>query len=153
MAATTLAGVRVEPPAGFALEETMVSLRVPAAEGYRDERTQTPVRPNLVIHRRPAVGADGDLSRAVARVRAELHGSVPGLSAVESEDIRFADGAHGVLLAYVMPAPKGLEICQLQALRLDGGTLTTLTISTERAHLTDERKVAYVRALLSAAPA
>ena len=60
------------------------------------------------------------------------------------------DGAEGVLLAYSLSAPKGLEVCQFRAMRLDDGMLTTLTVSTERAQLTDELKEEYLLALGSA---
>jgi len=146
---TTIEGIAVDAPDGFVREETMVSLRVPAEQGFSDPRTRTPVRPNLVVHRRPERDTD-DLARVSARVCSELLTSIPGLSAIESADVQFQDGRRGVMLAYAMPAPKGLEICQWQALRLDGGVLTTLTLSTEKNALTPERKDAYVRALTSA---
>jgi hypothetical protein len=144
-----LAELEVEAPAGFVPEETMTTLRVPAAQGLNDPRTTTPVRPNLVVHRRPLEGKS-ELALEVARTRKELSTSVPGISRVESADMTFADGVAGVVLAYSMAAPKGLEVCQLQALRLDGKMLTTLTISTERSHLDDARKAEYLRALASA---
>lgn len=145
---TNVDGIRFEAPESFVREETMVSLRVPEEQGMSDPRTGTPIRPNVVVHRRPERVAD--LSRVTARIRAELATAIPGLSPIEAADVTFTDGRPGVLLAYAMPAPKGLEICQLQAMRIDGGVLTTLTISTEKKALTPERKNAYVKSLVSA---
>jgi hypothetical protein len=141
--------LRIDLPDGFAPEEVMATYRLPLEQGYQDPRSGTPIRPNLVVHRRPDESG-GDLPRVVANVQGDLATSVPGLSRVESADIAFSDGAAGVLLAYSMPAPRGLEIAQLQALRLDGDTVTSLTISTEREQLTDERRAAYIAALASA---
>ncbi|MHC4393686.1 MAG: hypothetical protein ACYTFT_16010 [Planctomycetota bacterium] len=98
------------------------------------------------MHRRPD-NSGGDLAVAVAKVQKELVTSVTGITPIESADVTFADGTTGVLLAYAMPAPRGLEICQFQGLRLDGGTLTTLTISTGKDQLTPELKEAYVKAI------
>jgi hypothetical protein len=145
-------GVVFDAPAEFVREETMVSLRVPASGGAKDPRIEHPVRPNLVVHRRPAA-AGSDLARIAASTGADLARSLPGLSPIESVDLIFADGVKGLLLAYSFPAPKGLRVCQLQALRLDGGMVTSLTVSTEQALLTDAVRVAYVRALASASVA
>ncbi|MHC4831339.1 MAG: hypothetical protein ACYTFT_13460 [Planctomycetota bacterium] len=72
------------------------------------------------------------------------------IAAPTNREATFADGTVGVLLAYVMPAPNDLEIAQLQALRIDGDTATSLTISTERAQLSEELKATYLEALASA---
>ncbi len=142
-------GILIEAPAKFVKEETMVSLRVPARAGTKDARIQNPLRPNLIVHRRLA-GARADLAAVVARTREELARSIPGLSPVESADVAFDDGVTGVLLAYSFPAPKGLRVCQLQALRLDDGTVTSLTVTAEQSQMTEAAKKAFLRALASA---
>jgi hypothetical protein len=147
----TIRGLQVTPPAGFVTEETTLTMRVPEDQGFHDPRTSTPVRPNLVVHRMPT--AETDLARHAAHAQADLIKNIPGLSEIDVQDMRFADGAEGVLLAYALPAPKGLEVCQFRAMRLDDGTLTTLTISTEREQLTPERKESYLLALGSASMA
>ena len=145
---TSVEGMKFEAPEGFVREETMVSLRIPAEKGFADARVKTPIRPNMIVHRRPEKSAD--LAAVLAHVQGELLTAVSGISPIEAADVTFADGKKGALIAYSMPAPKGLEISQLQAMRLDDGVLTTLTVSTERAALTPERKAAYVKALVSA---
>lgn len=145
----TVDGIVIDAPAKFVKEETMVSLRVPARAGAKDARVQNPLRPNLIVHRRQAA-PKADLAAVLARTREELVRSVPGLSPIESSDVAFDDGVTGVLLAYSFPAPKGLRVCQYQALRLDDGTVTTVTITAEETQMTDAAKKAYLKALASA---
>ncbi|MHC4393505.1 MAG: hypothetical protein ACYS22_19600 [Planctomycetota bacterium] len=140
--------LRFDPPNGFLSEEVMATFRVPSSDGFEDPRSSTPIRPNLVVHSRPDESR-GDVSRLLATVHGEL-AVMPGISRIETGDLTFADGTVGVLLAYVMPAPNDLEIAQLQALRIDGDTATSLTISTERAQLSEELKATYLEALASA---
>ena len=142
-------GISFEPPPGLEREEVMASFRVPAKAGLRDARVEHPIRPNLVVHRRPAKPGS-DLAAVVASVREQLVKSLLGMSPIESADITFADGAKGVLLAFSFPAPQGLSCAQLQALRLDGGTVTSLTMTTEESHLTPGDRDAYLKALGSA---
>jgi hypothetical protein len=144
----TIDGVSFDAPGEFVREETMVSFRVPASAGAKDARADSPIRPNFVIHRRPAAPG-ADLAKVVAGTGTDLARSLQGMSPIESADVFFADGAKGVLLAYSFPAPKGLRVCQLQALRLDHGTVTSITASTEAALLTDAVKEKYLRAMSS----
>jgi hypothetical protein len=141
--------LRLEVPAGFARERTTVTFRVPPERGFADARIEHPIRPNLVVHRRAGAVS---LAAAVAEVREKLGLSIPGLSKIESSELAFADGAVGVLLSYRFPAARvgALEVCQLQALRVDDGVLTTLTLTTEGRHLDDAARAAYRRSLASA---
>jgi hypothetical protein len=88
----------------------------------------------------------------VARIQEELRRSIPGISGIDCVDARFADGRDGVILGYSFPAPRvgGVILCQLQAARLDDGVLSTLTLTTTLAQLTESRRDQFIRILASA---
>lgn len=147
---TSVAGLAFEPPTGFRPEVTTVTLRVPEGSGFSEPPLAAPVRPTLVVERRPAPAAG--LVECVAHAEAELARAIPGLTGFDAVDVRFADGAVGVVIAYAFPAPRVADVvlCQLQALRLDAGKLTCLTLTTTRSGLTETRRDQYVRILASA---
>lgn len=142
-------GLVFETPFGFQRESTTVSLRAPP------EKTgaEADLRPNLVVHRRPA-GQAASLADCVAEATKELAESVPGIGRVEAADLRFDDGARGTALAYSFASAvrPGVTVAQLQALRLDGATVTSLTLTTAAKLLTEPRRGEYLKALASARP-
>ncbi len=143
-------GLAFEAPPGFRRESTTVTLRVAPGAGFDEAGLRSPVRPNLIVNRRPAPAAG--LAACVARVEEDLLRTIPGIRAIDAADVRFADGAVGVVLGYTYPAPRvaGVILCQLQALRLDGETLSSLTVTTTLSHLTETRRDQFLKVLVSA---
>lgn len=144
-------GLAFEAPPGFVRESTSVALRATPESGLAEAGLRGPVRPNLLVERRPAP-AGASLSQCVAAIQADLVRSIPGLRGFDSLDARFADGATGIVLGYTFPAPRAADVvlAQLQAIRLDGATLTTITITTTLSNLTETRRDQFLRILASA---
>lgn len=136
-------GLIIEAPFGFAPESETVCFRAaPSGAGA--------LRPNLVFHRRPAARG-ASLADCAASIVRELSAAVPGIGTIASADLRFADGARGVVLSYEFPAASlaGVSIAQLQALRLDGATLATLAFTVPAPELTGARRAEVLRAFAS----
>jgi hypothetical protein len=146
----SLEGLRIQVPADFVQEEVVASWRVPSAPDLKDPRlmqTQAVVRPNLTVTRVPANGHD--LEGVAARSCEELMQRIEGIKGVKASEVVFADGKQGVLLEYAFPV-MSFTVVQMQAMRIDDDTLTTLALCTEASRLTDAVHDSYVKSLLSA---
>lgn len=145
-------GIVLDPPEGFVAEESMVSFRAPVASQLTDPRMmqkQMPIRPNLIVHTRKV--RDGQkLQDLVAEATAELMRSVPGLINLASSQLPFADAAVGTLLMFDFSAGDASTVRQYHALRLDGGMLTTLTMTVNALGLTESMQANHVALLASA---
>lgn len=138
------------PPNGFDLGEVMFSFRGPEVSDLKDPRamqTQTAVRPNLIAHKRPASGAD--IEMLTAEMCAELLTSIDNIEDLATDGLTFSDGNEGRLVSFTFPAGKVMRVRQYQALRLDGETLTTLTLTVDGATLTDGRLETYMSSMKS----
>ncbi len=143
-------GLTFDPPADLAPEEATLILRAPP--GPSDPRLlqrQLPVRANLIVHRR-RVGPEATLPLMVAEVSAELVSTVTGLRALATEDLRFADGAPGVIVSFEFPMREVAAARQFHALRLDDGVLTDLTLTVDGLTLNDAARKKWFDVLASA---
>lgn len=144
-------GLNFAPPKDFDVSEVMVTLRGPDTSALREARAlqpQFPIRPNLIVHRRPAPdGAELDL--LTAEMCAELLTTVDGIKDLKTDELTLADGAAGRLVSFDFPAGKAMTVRQFQAVRLDDAALWTMTLTLDSASLTDELWSAYETALKS----
>ncbi len=141
----TADGLSVALPPGFALEESLHSLRATPSPSLE----RVPVRPNLIIRRR-TVAQGAVLETLAGQLCAELAQSVPTLADLETSPFTFADGADGVLLAYRFASMADSVLRQYHALRLDELRLTTLTLTVNDKTLTEADRDGYLRCLASA---
>lgn len=147
-------GLTIEPPEGFELEESMLALRK-SSDALNEPRARQPqqvVRPNLLIRRRPArTGAT--LEQLAGEMCGELVKSLPGLDDLETAVFKFTDGHEGLMVAYDFAATEATLLRQYHALRLDEGTLTTLTLTCDARALSEELRDRWFASLASAGPA
>jgi hypothetical protein len=139
-----------DPPAGFVHEEVVASWRVPPAPGASDPRlmhAQAAVRPNLTVTRVQI--EDTNLESIVARTSDELMARIQGIQGIEAAQIEFADGVRGVMIEYAFPVMQ-LVVVQMQAMRIDGRTLTTLVLCTEASRFTADVRRQWLESLTSA---
>lgn len=148
-------GLQFTPPSEFAPDEFMVTMRGPPVGNLKDPRMpqkQFPVRPNLIVHRR-VTGAAASLGLLCSEICAELVGSIPAMKDLHAEPFGFDDQATGMMVVFDFPAGKA-TVRQFQAMRLDNGVLTTLTLTVDSTTLTDALKAGYYRSMATmAAPA
>lgn len=153
---TPLAPLEISPPTTFLAEEVTTCWRVESSpEELKDPRAlqvQMEVRPNMIAQRR-TVPQDSNLGTLVAKVVADLVRHVKGISTVDTSDFAFADGAAGHLLKYTIPGPMDFKLAQMQAARLDGNVLTTVTITNEVSRMNEAVLSEYLVTLASAKPA
>lgn len=148
----TIDGLEIQMPEGFEREETMVAFRAPEPPDLRDPRAlqrQLITRPNFVVHRKKAPPGS-DLADLAAQTSRELTDSIAGILGLDMAELTFADGATGVLLNYDFPATKAFTLRQYHAIRLDGGIVTTLTLTTVAAAVSEKVQNEYVESLRSA---
>ena len=108
---------------------------------------QLTVRPNLMVHRRPAKGT---VELLCGEICAELVSSIPGMESLVTGHFKFADGVQGMLVSFDFPAGGDARVRQLQAMRLDVEQLTTLTLSIDATTLNDASYQRYLASLASA---
>ena len=153
--ATPFPGLDITPPADFLAEELTLCWRVAAPSSpLKDPRAmqvQMEVRPNMIAQRRTVAGAS-DVGTVVAKVVADLVRHVKGISTVDTTEFAFADGQEGLLLKYTIPGPMDFQLAQMQAARLDGDILTTVTITNEVSRLNEDVVAGYLQTLASTAP-
>jgi hypothetical protein len=145
------AGLRLEPPPDFVVDQVMFSYKGPAATAGdpRVLQKQTALRPTLIVHRRE-VGEAAALEILAGEITAELATSVPGLSELASEEMRFKDGAPGIIVSFAFALEEVGTARQYHALRKDGGVLTTLTLTVDKLALNDAVKERWLSVLASA---
>ncbi len=150
MTHVSLEGLQFDPPADFVHEEVVSSWRVPLKNEVKDPKllqAQAVVRPNLTVTR---VQVDEpDLEAITARACHELMERIQGVQGVRATQIVFADGKNGMLVEYAFPV-MSFTVVQMQALRVDDHTLTTLALCTEASRMTNEVRDEYVKSLQSA---
>jgi hypothetical protein len=151
MTRSSLENLHFVPPADFVHEEIVSSWRAPVAPGLSDPKLMQPqavVRPNLTVTRVQV--ETPDLAAIAARAADELLERIKGIQGLRTTELQFSDGVKGVLLEYAFPVMQ-FTVVQLQAMRIDGDTLTTLVLCTESSRLTDSVHAQYVASLKSAA--
>jgi hypothetical protein len=143
-------GLNFDPPADFVHEEVVSSWRVAAKPQLKDPKLLQPqaqIRPNLTITR---VHVEvPDLAGLAATSCDELMRRIDGIHGIKTTEIKFADGVDGLMLEYAFPALQ-FTVVQIQAMRVDGNTLTTMTMCTEASRLTDDVHEQYLQCLRSA---
>lgn len=123
-----------DAPGGFAEDESTAIWGPRLDPTLRDPRAlqkQVSSRPTFVAQTRRVEGGQ-TLSRLVAEVIRDLGDSLPGLAPVAPSDVKFDDGAKGLLLELAFALEPGFEVVQLQVARLDQDIFTTLTFSIDR---------------------
>ncbi len=147
-------GLRFDAPEDFVADEVMVSLRAPPPQlvDPRVLQKQIPIRPNLIVHRR-RIGDGADLELCAGEICAELVNAVVGIKGLTSERFAFDDGAPGMVVGFDFPAPESSTARQYQALRIDDGVLSILTLTVDGARLNDDAKSRWFKCLSSARPA
>jgi hypothetical protein len=145
------AGLRLDPPADFVVDQTMISFRAPppVVGDPRVLQKQTAIRPSLIVHRRD-VGLLAPLEILAGEVTAELVSSVAGLSGLSSETFTFADGAVGIIISFDFAAAEVGTARQYHALRKDDAVLTTLTLTLDKLTLTEETRSRWLALFASA---
>ncbi len=146
------AGVSIDLPADFSIDQTMISFRAPppTSGDPRVLHKQTAIRPSLIVHRR-SVG-DTALELAAGEVMAELVSSVAGLSGLATEAMTFRDGSPGVVVSFDFGSVEVGTARQYHALRKDGPVLTSLTLTVDKLQLGDAAKAKWLTLLASAVP-
>jgi hypothetical protein len=143
-----LAGLAFDPPAEFLPDEQLVSFRAPPPDLKSPMllNKQLTVRPNLMVHRRPA---GGSIEMICGEICAELVSAIPGMDNLVTGHFAFADGVQGMLLSFDFPA-NDARVRQFLAMRIDNGMLTTLTLSVDGATLNEAAQKRYLGSLASA---
>ncbi|MBI5498433.1 MAG: hypothetical protein HY904_25755 [Deltaproteobacteria bacterium] len=147
-------GIQFNPPPEFGVDEVMLTLKGAPVAGLKDPRMlqkQTPVRPNLIIHRR-VVGSAATVEMLCGEVCAELVSAVDGIKGLGTQAFAFDDGGRGMLVVFDFPAGTLATVRQFQALRLDAGVLTSLTLTVDSTTLNDTLRELYLRSLASMKP-
>jgi hypothetical protein len=145
------AGLTLDTPSDFIIDQTMVSFRAPPPTGGdpRVLQRQTAISPSLIVHRR-FVGNEAALEILAGEVTAELVTSIDGLSALTTEAFSFADGAPGLLVGFDFGAEEVGTARQYHAMRKDGAVLTTMTLTIDKLTLNDAQKTRWLQVLASA---
>ena len=128
--------------------------RTPKKEQVKEARVlqaQLPVRPNLNVNRR-RLPAPREIVQLAADTCTELFETVPGVSGIETHELKFKDGVDGVVLEFSFPMA-GYTVVQLHAMRIDGDVLTTMAICTEKSRLSAEEHRRFMGSLASASVA
>src|SRR5262245_12485790 len=89
-------GLQLDPPAGFAIEESMFALRAPEPASANGS---PPVRDNLVVRRRQ-VRPDAELKELAGQMVAELMKAIPSMDGLETGPFDFSDGTKGMIVGY-----------------------------------------------------
>src|SRR5437764_15439899 len=107
--------LHLTPPEGFIQEEVVTSFRTAAPEIDLKSpmmlQFQATVRPNLIVTRQ-VVPATSQISDLMAGVCGDLIRHVEGLSPIETTELKFKDGATGLLLRYTIPAHGNFSVLQ-----------------------------------------
>jgi len=148
---TAHAGLTLDTPKDFVVDQTMISYRGPAptAGDPRVLQKQTTIRPSLIVHRKD-VGDLATLEILTGEVTAELVSSVAGLSGLTTEAFTFKDGAAGMIVSFDFGAAEVGTARQYHALRKDGRVLTTLTLTVDKLTLNDEGRARWLALFASA---
>lgn len=150
----TMSNLTFDPPAEFLEEELTMAWRTPKKAQLKEARVlqaQLPVRPNLNVNRR-RLPAPRDIAQLAADTCSELFETVPGVSGIETHELKFKDGVDGVVLEFSFPMA-GYTVVQLHAMRVDGDVLTTMAICTEKSRLSPEEHRRFMGSLASASVA
>lgn len=154
-----LDGMSFEPPAGFERVETMLSWRAAVKQELRDPRLvqgilnkQSSIQPNLIAHQRKAK-ANASLEQIVGEACAEFVRSMVNLQNIKRVDFRFDDQNEGFLVTFDLPATSSQTLRQFHVFRLDGGILTSMTLTTDALTLTEEQTQSYLANLRTLQPA
>lgn len=145
-------GLQLDPPAGFAIEESMFALRAPEPAPPAATTGRPPVRDNLVVRRRQ-VRPDAELKELAGQMVAELMKAFTSMDGLETGPFDFSDGTKGMIVGYRFASMGKVMLRQYHALRRDGDMLTTLTITVDDERLDIGTRDQYFRALASARPA
>ena len=146
-------GLQLDPPTGFAIEESMFALRAPEpAAQPAAANGPPPVRDNLVVRRRQ-VRPDAELRELAGQMVGELMKSFPSMDGLETSQFDFADGTKGLIVGYRFASMGKVMLRQYHAIRRDGDMLTTLTITVDDERLDLKTRDTYFRAMASARPA
>ncbi len=145
------AGLKLDTPPDFVVDQAMISFRAPAPTALEPRllQKQTTIRPSLIVHRRD-VGEAATLPILAGEITAELVSSITGLSALTSEAFAYADGAAGILIGFDFGADEVGTARQYHAIRKDGRILTTLTLTIDKLTLNDATKSKWLTLLSSA---
>lgn len=147
----TLRGLTFDTPQGFEPDEAVLSFRAPMpalSTPLAMNKTLT-VRPNLIVHRR--VVADGaSIEMLTGEICAELANAMSSMENMATAEMKFKDGAHGMLVSFDFAANEHAKVRQFQALRLDGSLFTTLTLSVDATTLNDATMKHWLDVLASA---
>jgi hypothetical protein len=140
----THGGLKLNPPEGFVVDQTMVSFRAPppVTGDPRVLQKQTAIRPSLIVHRRDV--GDVDLGILAGEVTAELVQSVSGLSGLTSEGLAFDDGNQGIIISFDFGSAEVGTARQYHALRKDGPILTTMTLTLDKMTLNDATRAKWL---------
>jgi len=134
------AGLKLDIPGDFAIDQAMISFRAPDPVVSRAPVMQkvTTIRPSLIVHRREV--GDTDLAIMAGEITAELITSINGLSALTTEAFSYADDAPGVMVGFDFGAAEVGTARQYHALRKDGSVLTTITLTIDKLTLNEATK-------------
>lgn len=149
-----MSNLSFDPPAEFLEEELTMAWRTPKKAQLKEARmlqAQLPVRPNLIINRR-RVDAGSDLAQLAAETCTQLFDTIPGISGIDTNELKFKDGVDGVVLEFSFPTA-GYTVVQLHAMRVDGDVLTSMALCTEKSRLSPEEHRRFMSSLASASVA
>jgi hypothetical protein len=134
-------GFTFTAPAGFRTEEQTISLRM-IVDGPA---------PSLIVQSKPA--RDGaSIEELAAQTFSELAQTIPGMKGGSQNEFTFADGGHGIVLAYNFPTASG-DLRQYFVLRLHQQRLCTITLTLPSASLTEGNARLFMAAIASLTPA
>jgi hypothetical protein len=147
-------GLTLTPPPGFDLADSQAVFRIqePAASlsGPTLARSRG-LSPNLIVQRR-RLADPTSLEAYAERLRGEL-AALQQLAEVKTEPLAFTDEYPGLLVSYSFSAPSGMRVRQLQALRVDAGSIVTIGLVTvPDTREARDREPTYLRALSTICP-
>lgn len=146
--------LQFELPDNFSSDEVILSFRAPAPtlNTKLTLNKQLAVRSNLLVHRR-MLDSETTIEMVCGEVCAELVSSIPSLENLASSRFEFADGAQGMLVLFDFAAGDQARVRQYQAMRLDGVSLSTLTLSVDGTTLDQAQHNQYLNLLSRAVQA
>lgn len=134
-----LEGFGFEPPAGFRTEEVTLGLRMGPPGG--------PPGPSFMVQSKQA-REGASLEDLVSETMTELAQSIANIKNLTNNEITFADGGKGAVLAYSFPTHIG-ELRQYFALRLHKGRLCNITLTLPQSSLTESNAGMFMKAITS----
>ena len=140
----------IDMPNEFRQDESLVSFTAVPSKNLQTGlamQKQTPIRPNLTMHRKQVVKKDS-LDTITGKMCAEIASSNPDILNLTVESMVFDDGTPGSVIAFDCRI-RNVTLRQYQAIRLSHPWLITITLTVDASRITDASASTYLDCLRS----